>query len=163
MFIKVDAYSAKYAKALADIYNYYVVNTTATFEEKPIKPRDFAKRLKLISARYPVLVLVYDDEPVGYAYLNEFNPRSAYRHTADLSIYIDRSYTSSGFGEKLLDKLIRIAKERGIKRIVSVITEDNEASLCFHEKQGFRNCGTLEGVGEKFGKTFGVSYYLKTI
>lgn len=69
-----------------EIYNYYIINSTATFEEQPLTEAQFAERVKRISADYPYLVAEEDGKVVGYAYLDKYNERSAYRFTADLSI-----------------------------------------------------------------------------
>lgn len=73
---------------ILDIYNGYVLTSTATFEETPPDPGSFAARVKRIAGSYPYLVAEEDGKIVGYAYLDKFNERSAYRKTADLSIYL---------------------------------------------------------------------------
>ena len=65
-----------------EIYNYYIINSTATFEEQPLTEAQFAERVKRISADYPYLVAEEDGKVVGYAYLDKYNERSAYRFTA---------------------------------------------------------------------------------
>lgn len=55
------------------------------------------------------------------------------------------------------------AKEQGITNIVSIITDENENSVRFHEKHGFKQEGYLHGVAVKFGKQVGVYYYSKPL
>lgn len=68
-----------------EIYNYYIENTCNTLEEQPIDEAEFSARVKRITASHPFLVARdKTGAPVGYAYLDVFNARSAYRCTASL-------------------------------------------------------------------------------
>lgn len=146
-----------------EIYNYYIENTTYTFEEKMLTYRDFKSRIDCISEKYPFLVAVEDNRILGYTYLNDFNERSAYRYTADLSIYVDKNECHKGIGFFLLNQIEDIARKEGIKNIVSVITDENFGSKCFHEKSGFKQVGRLENVGIKFNRWLSVDYYQKKL
>ena len=72
-----------------DIYNYYIENTTSTFEIEKLNLLEFSKRIESIKEKYPYLVIKDDDVVLGYGYLNYFNERKAYDITCDLSIYIN--------------------------------------------------------------------------
>lgn len=146
-----------------EIYNYYIENTTVTFEEEPLGVSEFRERIKRISEKYPFLVAEEDGNVLGYVYLDEFNPRSAYRFTADLSVYLDAKAQKRGVGTFLLKAVEEKGKELGLRNIVSLITSENEKSVRFHEKNGFELKGKLENVGVKFQKTLSVFYYQKSI
>lgn len=90
-----------------------------------------------------------------------FNPRSAYRCTADLSIYVDRACRGSGVGQKLYAEIEQLGRERGIENLISIITSDNEGSLRFHRKNGFTEIGVMPAVAFKFGKYLDVSFFQK--
>ncbi len=149
--------------AVTEIYNYYILNSTATFEEEPLSVADFDKRVGRISAKYPFLVAEDGGKIIGYAYVCEFNERSAYRFTADLSIYTDKNSRHIGIGGKLLEKIEKKAAAQGIKSLISLITGENLASVKFHENHGFKRCGTLNSVGVKFGRELDVFYYQKEL
>ena len=150
-------------KRVAEIYRYYVENTTVSFEEVAPTECEFAERIKRITSNYPFLVAEDNGKVIGYAYLDVFNPRSAYRKTADLSIYVDVNCRHGGTGKILYTAIEDEAKKRGLKNLISIITEGNEASVKFHEARGFVFVGKLVNVGEKFGKTLSVSYYQKPL
>ena len=144
------------------IYNYYIENTCITLEEEPVTPETFAARVRRISESYPYLVARTDAGTVlGYAYLDVFNDRSAYRCTADLSIYVNAALRRGGVGQRLYTELERIARARGIENIVSIITAENEGSLRFHRKNGFSEIGTMRSVAFKFGAYCDVSFLMK--
>ena len=145
------------------IYKYYIENTCITFEETPPTIKEFEARVEKIANRFPFLVAVTDNTVVGFAYLDTFNERSAYRFTADLSIYLDKNYCHKNIGSRLYLELEKRAKLSGIKNIISLITAQNENSLRFHEKMGFQCVGELNNVGFKFDQWLSVKYYQKQL
>ena len=149
--------------ACLDIYNYYISATRYTLEETPLSAEEFKARIEKITATYPFIVAEENGAVIGYAYLNVFNERSAYRITADLSVYVDKDSRKSGAGTALLTEILSEAKTRGIKNVVSLITADNAASEKFHLKNGFTLCGTLTDVAVKFGVKTGVKFFIKRV
>ena len=150
--------------ACTELYNYYIENTCITLEEEPVTPEEFGARAARITKDYPYIVARDGaGKPIGFAYLDVFNPRSAYRCTADLSIYVDRACRGSGVGQKLCAEIERLGRERGIENLISIITSDNEGSLRFHRKNGFAEIGVMRSVAFKFGKYLDVSFFQKHI
>lgn len=154
--------TAEDAAACCAIYNYYITNTCISFEERVLTSEEFKNRMERISERYPYIVAT-DGDIAGYAYLDMFHTRSAYRYTADLSIYLDPKYTHAGIGSLLYAEIEKQAVSRGIKNIISLITANNDASVKFHEKHGFKQVGELVNVGFKHGKRLSVKYYQKEL
>lgn len=73
--------------ACTELYNYYIENTCITLEEEPVTPEKFGARAARITKDYPYIVARDGaGKPIGFAYLDAFNPRSAYRCTADLCV-----------------------------------------------------------------------------
>ena len=139
------------------------INTTVTFELKVPDETEMLHRMQTISQTYPWIVLEEEGVVQGYAYLSTFNPRTAYQHTADLSIYLTEEIKGKGYGRKLCEILFEIARIQNIHRIVSIITEENTSSKLFHEKIGFITQGTLEKVGYKHNRWLNVSFYTKSL
>ena len=146
-----------------NIYNYYILNTTVSFEEEAVSLKNFKKRVKNILKKFPFIVACEGEKVLGYAYLDTFHIRCAYRFTADLSIYLDKDFTGRGIGGMLLEEIEKQGKEIGMKNIISLIVADNEPSLKFHEKHGYYECGTMQDVGFKFNKWHSIKYYQKRI
>ena len=151
--------------ACLEIYNYYIKETFFTLEEAPLTVEEYAARVhRVMSDGYPFFVARDEAERVvGFAYLDVFNPRSGYRHTADLSIYLHHDLRHSHIGGALLAAAEEAARERNIDNLISIITAENTASIRFHEKHGFVSEGLLHGIAQKFGKRFGVAYYRKSL
>ena len=139
------------------------ISTTVTFEMVVPDENEMLQRMQSITQTYPWIVLEEHGAVQGYAYLSTFNPRAAYQHTADLSIYLSEDVKGKGYGRKLCELLFEIAKLQHIHRIVSLITEENTPSKIFHEKIGFVCQGTLEKVGYKHDRWLNVSFYTKSL
>ena len=96
--------------AITRIYNQGIVDRIATLETQIRTERERAEWLASRDDRHPVFVAVQDGTVVGWASLNVFNPREAYRHVADFSVYVERSWRGQGVGEFLLGHLIDEAR-----------------------------------------------------
>ena len=162
--MKTEKISPADIGACCDIYNYYIRNTCFTLEEEEVSRDEFTARVARISRTYPYIVARNDaGEVTGYAYLDTFNPRSAYRRTADLSIYVSHEHLHEHIGGILLADIEKKAAEYGITTLISIITSENAGSVAFHEKNGFVREGTIHNVAVKFGKTLSIDYYRKPL
>jgi len=94
-----------------------------------------------------------DGEVVGYAYATVYRGRSAYRFTAEDSIYVHHAHGRKGIGSALLAALIEACEAAGCRQMVAVIGDrENLASIRLHERFGFTPAGELASVGFKFGR-----------
>lgn len=160
---KIRPLEPKDIERCLEIYNRYIKNTTVTFEETSLTLFEFTERINGITEHYPFLVAEEGERILGYAYFDVFNCRSAYRHTADLSIYLDCDCLSRGIGTMLYIELEKLAPKYEIYNVISVITQENKKSIAFHEKNGFSFKGKLENVGVKFQRKIAVLFYQKCI
>ena len=147
--------------ALLDIYNYEVINGTATFDLNQKSLADWEKWFEEHSVgNHFALTALIDEIPVGYATLSGYREKEAYIQTTELSVYVHPDHRGHGIATKLIGETVAIAKMRGdVHTIISVITGSNEASLKMHEKLGFAYGGTLYQVGEKFGQLMDIVNY----
>jgi len=83
---------------ILDWYNWYIRNSTATFETEELTLNEFEQRVHKITEKYPWIILEENDKPVGYAYYSDFNSRQAYACTVDLAIYLDPNSCHHGYG-----------------------------------------------------------------
>lgn len=147
------------AKAILDIYNYYILNSPATFEEAELTLTEMHKRIVEISNSYPYLVLESESKVIAYAYATQWKSRSAYRFTCETSIYVSKDYLGKSYGYALYSKLIQELKGSPYKRLIAGISLPNPASIQLHEKLGFSYLGKFSKVGIKFGEWIDVGYW----
>jgi phosphinothricin acetyltransferase len=147
------------AASVCGIYNYYIENTVATFEEEPLPAAAMESRINAVTAKYPWLIYEEAGEVLGYAYIHPWHERSAYRFTVEDSIYLKHGKTGRGIGTALLARLLEEVHRPGVHALMSAITVPNEASTGLHEKFGFRQVGCFTEVGYKLGRRLDVGYW----
>ena len=91
----------KDAKALLDIYGYYVENTAITFEYTIPSLEEFQERIRTTLEKYPYLVYEEAGKILGYAYVGAFNKRAAARWMVETSIYVKNDVLNKGIGRLL--------------------------------------------------------------
>lgn len=80
------------AEQIADLYNYYIANTSITFEEEQVSPGEMKKRIAEYTEYYPWIVCAEGNKIIGYAYAARWRLRSAYRHSVEVTVYIDKDH-----------------------------------------------------------------------
>ncbi|GAB2883984.1 arsinothricin resistance N-acetyltransferase ArsN1 family B [Microbulbifer echini] len=150
----------KDANAIATIYNHFILNTSATFEEQEVSEDEIINRIKFIrNSNLPWLVKQIHGEVIGYAYASKWRERSAYRFSVESTVYIANDMKSKGLGTELYSVLFTQLKERNIHNIIGGITLPNPASVALHEKLGMKKVAHFEKVGFKFGQWLDVGYW----
>lgn len=147
------------AAAISQIYNEYVKNSTATFEEDPVPAAGMAGRIKSVTRSFPWLVMEENGTVVGYTYARRWRERAAYRHTVETGTYLDPRFTGKGNGTKLKKALLDELKARGFHTVISGISLPNPASVALCENFGFKKVAHFSEVGFKFGKWIDVGYW----
>ncbi|OBZ76907.1 Ribonucleoside-diphosphate reductase small chain [Grifola frondosa] len=139
--------------ALLEIYNYEILNGTATFHCEVLtlaERTSWLERLK--HDGYPCVVaeLHYGEEgdaqtkqTVGWANLSRYRERQAYDGTAEDLTLLEEAQTC----------------EHNFHTVLAVVTTENTRTCRFWEKNGFQHCGTVREVGRKFGRWLDVARY----
>jgi phosphinothricin acetyltransferase len=142
------------AAACADIYRHHVLHGFGTFEEEPPSDEEMAARMdKVLSQGLPWIVAAEEDRILAYAYAAPFRERSAYRHTAEDSVYVAEDAIGRGHGRAVLTAVIALCEAKGLRRLIAAIGDSgNEASVALHRALGFEPCGVLPAVGFKHGR-----------
>ena len=151
--------------AIAEIYNWYIENTTITFEEEQVTSGDMAQRIAVTDQTRPWFVLEEANADggqanlLGFACAMRWKDRSAYRYSRETSIYLLPESAGSGHGRLLYQHLIDALRQTEVHNLIAGIALPNEASIALHEKLGFKRCGEFEEVGRKFDNFLNVGYW----
>jgi L-amino acid N-acyltransferase YncA len=136
------------AASIARIYNQGIEDRVATLETGLRSADERKVWLTERGERHPVLVAVTTEgQVVGWASLNQFNPRPAYDHVADFSVYVDRDARGSGVGRQLLEALEERARRIGYHKLVLAAFPTNVAGMRLYERSGFSVVGTYHEQG----------------
>lgn len=146
------------ARAITEIYNYYIINTVITFELEPITSDEIAHRIEKYRQIAPYLVYEENGEVIGYSYASMFRERKAYENSVESTIYLKHGYGRKGIGFQLYSEFLsRVSAKYHI--IVAGITVPNDASVKLHEKCGFVKVGHFSEVGRKFDRWLDVGFW----
>jgi len=147
------------AGQIAEIYNYYILNTHHTFETEPLSAQEMLERVAEIGESYPYLVAEENGEILGYVYATQFKLRQAYKHSVEASIYVKNQAKQKGIGSQLYEKLLAELAETDVHAIMAGISLPNEASVRFHEKLGYEKVAHFKEVGYKLGRWVDVGFW----
>ena len=150
-------------EVIKDIYNYYVINTTITFQIKPVNVNELKNHILVDHPVYKSILIKSDDDTCGYGHLYQYRSKEAYKNTAEIGIYLKPEYTGKGIGRQVAAVLEKEAKNRGIKVILAFICGENSGSMNFFNSMNYEKCAHFKRVGEKFGKRLDVVAYQKEI
>lgn len=144
---------------IREIYNYYVANSTVTFDEDAMTLAEWRDKFGYLhKLGMPFIVAVSGSGQIlGYALVAPWKQKRAYRFTVENSIYLGPAATGKGLGRVLLGELISRSTAAGLKEMIAVIADQGaEASLVLHEQFGFHEIGRMGRVGYKFERWLGI-------
>ena len=149
--------------AILDIYAPYILTSTATFEYDVPCQRSFLQRFYDITAQFPWLVWEEGGEILGYAYASKPYTRAAFSWCAEPSVYLKPEARGKGIAAKLYAALETLLQMQGYQVLYALITDENAASIRFHEKTGYRHCVTFSNCGFKFNRWLGLIWMEKRL
>lgn len=138
------------AAAIVEIYNFYILNTTISFETAPLSTDEMMTRIKEIASGFPYFVEESEGKILGYCYAHPWKQRAAYCHTLETTVYLSPDCQSRGLGTKLMEKLIAECSQQGYKALIACVTGGNLPSYRLHRKLGFHQASEFKAVGRKF-------------
>jgi phosphinothricin acetyltransferase len=147
------------ANPICTIYNHFIAHTAITFEEEILAPEAMRQRIIEATKMYPWLVCERDGKLAGYAYGRQWRERSAYRHSVEVTFYLDPSSVGKGIGTELLGALLGELRNREIHCVIGGVALPNPASVALLEKFGLRQVAHFKEVGYKLGRWIDVGYW----
>lgn len=158
--IAIELAAPNHAADVAAIYNAYVADDIATFEEQPVSTDEMTQRIAAVRRlSLPWLIASEANEICGYAYAGPWKPRSAYRHTVESSVYVAANAKGRGIGSQLYAALIHMLRTQDLHAVIGGVSLPNISSVRLHESLGFRKIGEFKEVGFKFGRWIDVGYW----
>jgi L-amino acid N-acyltransferase YncA len=153
MKIQIRPYQTEDTQAILDIINPNILYSTALYD---YKIRSYEQQQNIleekISKNFPVIVAELDGQVLGFGMYSEFRFREAYKFTVEHSVYVNESFHGKGIGKLLLEELIFLARKQKLHTMIAVIDSENQSSVEFHEKFGFKTVGIIKDSGFKFDR-----------
>lgn len=133
--------------AIVAIYNSTIASRDVTADLEPVSVESRRAWFDAHGpAARPLWVVEQAGEVVAWLSFSDFYGRPAYRHTAEISIYLDPRVRGQGLGGRLLEAALARAPALGIHTALGFIFGHNLPSLKLFERYGFAPWGTLPRV-----------------
>jgi len=146
-----------------DIFNHYIANSEAAFPDAPFPYAAFDHLLKLANG-FPAYAVLTDEERVaGFGMIRPHHPLPTFSGTAEISCFLHPDFCRCGAGSLLFGRLLEEGAKKGLTSLLAGITATNEASLNFHRKHGFVECGRFKSVFRKNGRDLDVVWMQKML
>jgi phosphinothricin acetyltransferase len=133
--------------AIREIYNQGIADRIATLDEDPKSETGVREWFAHHDDRYAVIVAERKERIVGWASLNPYSHRCAYRDVADLSVYVERAARGSGVGSALVRAIEGYARRGGFHKIVLFALAQNVAGGRLYLRAGYRDVGVFREQG----------------
>jgi L-amino acid N-acyltransferase YncA len=133
--------------AVRDIYQQGIDTGNATFQKTAKSWEEWDKSM-LINCR---LIATENNQILGWAGLSAVSSRKVYSGVVEVSVYVSEHAQGNGVGQKLLSQLIIESENNNIWTLQAGIFPENVGSISLHKKNGFRQVGVREKVGEMNG------------
>ena len=146
-----------------EIYDYYVLNSTATFHKVEVTIQELKDSILICHPKYKSFIIRFNQTICGFCYISQYKKRQAYDRTAEITLYLKQEYFGKGIGAQTIKMLENVAFKHGIKVLIGIISGDNLSSIKLFVKCGFEKCGHYKQVGEKFDKILDVVSYQKIL
>ena len=133
--------------SICAIHNQGIEDRVATLDVDPHTLEEQMDWFHRHGSRHPVIIAESSGGIIGWASLNQFSARPAYRFVADLSVYIERQWRGKGVGTRLLGGIEARARALGYHKIVLAAFPFNQAGMRLYERFGFRTVGIYREQG----------------
>jgi len=160
-FRLIDCNEAEYSRAILEILNEAIINSTALYDYLPRSEESMKNWFSVKRENgFPVIGIIDEtNKLLGFASWGTFRAFPAYKYTVEHSIYIHHEHRGCGLSKILMQELIRRAQEAELHVLIGCIDATNQASIGLHEKMGFIHAGTFKQVGFKFGQWLDAAFY----
>ena len=142
------------------ILAHYIAESVAHLGDAPPEMVELEEKFDALHRLdLPFLALYQGDNLRGFACVSQFRPRTGYRHSYEVSIYLAPGHCGQGYGSQLMAGLLaRCDADSRIRQLIAVVSHesglplDRSASIALHRKHGFRVIGTFVEGGIKFDR-----------
>lgn len=149
-----------HAKAILEILNEAILNSTALYDYKPRSLESMVEWFNVKEAGgFPVIGVLEEGQLLGFASYGAFRAWPAYKYSVEHSVYVHKDHRGKGVGLLLMQELIAAARQQEYHVMVGGIDLTNHGSIALHEKLGFTHAGTIRQAGFKFGRWLDLGFY----
>ena len=141
------------AEAIAVIWNYFICETTVTFNSEKKSTEMVRETISLCEKDGRGFFLAEGLGGVlGFCTYFQFRAGIGYAKTMEHTILTTSHAKGLGIGTALINAVSEHAKSSGVHSLWAGVSADNSAAVKFHQGKGFEYIARLPAVGNKFGR-----------
>lgn len=163
MSLEIIEMERKYLDDALAVYQWYVSNSTATFQIRDADRAEMESLLFFDTPKYRSFAALEDGLFVGYGIVTRYRSREAFGRTAEVTVYLAERATGKGYGRLMVSRLESFAREQDVHVLLALVTGENGASRKLFERAGYSLCAHCHEVGCKFGRWLDLVCYEKKI
>jgi phosphinothricin acetyltransferase len=150
---------------LTDILNHAIKWGKATAIREIFKPEERIEWFENHSTDlYRIFVSEEDGKITGYLSIGPYRKgRQAFRHTAEVSYFVDFNLHRKGIASRLMEVAFRHCRENEINNLIAFLMAHNQSSISFMEKMGFELWGLFPNTLTIDGNEYDHAIYGKRI
>jgi phosphinothricin acetyltransferase len=146
-----------------DLFNHWIEHSLAAYPLQAL-PHTFFDHFLAATEDYPAYAVRDEDAGlVGFGILRAWHPLSTFDRCAEIGYFLHPDHCGRGIGSRLLTRLLREGRDRGIATVLASIAAGNQGSIRFHQRHGFTECGRFRRVGSKHGEVFDVVWMQRSL
>ena len=130
------------------IYNETISDRIATADTETIAVQSRHAWFEQHKHNRPLWVIEINHQIAGWLSLQDFYGRPAYNATAEVSIYVGKSFRGKGIGRKLLSHLLQSCPQHKVENLVAFVFAHNKPSINLFIQHGFKQWGLLPQVAK---------------
>ncbi len=130
---------------IATIYNFYLGKST--FDTAPKSATFYEMFLHNKSEREELWVITVLQKTIGWGLIQSYSPKLGYRFAGETSVYLHPQHLKAGYGSRLKRHLIKRSKELDYHYLLARIFAENEVSINYNLKMGYRIVGIQKEIG----------------
>ncbi len=161
--IRFEQIEEEHLNSILDIYNYYVLNTTATFHDHALSVEEMRKLVFFDNLKYRTMIIIEDRDICGYVILKRHKERGAYDKTAEVTVYLKPECIGRGMGSLAVQYIESYAKNVDIHVLIASICGENLKSINLFSRNGYFKCAHYKEVGRKFDQVLDVVAFQKIL
>ncbi|KUG05381.1 phosphinothricin n-acetyltransferase [hydrocarbon metagenome] len=161
--VRFEQIEEEHLNSILDIYQYYVLNTTATFHDHALSVDEMKKLVFFDNSKYRTFIIIEDEVIAGYVILKRYKEKGAYDATAEVTVYLKTEYIGRRLGSLAVQYIESYAKTVGIHVLIAYICGENLKSINLFCRNGYFKCAHYKDVGRKFDQVLDVVAYQKIL
>jgi len=162
--IKIRKASFDDLSSIVNIYNAIISEGGFTADLTPFISKTKKNWFLSLIENDNIFVLSDQSNVIGYFYLSSWREgRDALNTIAEVSFYIDKKYRGKGLGNRVLAETLTLAEKKGLKHLLAILLDINEASIGLLEKFGFEIVGHLPGIAKLKDRSCGQYLMLRNL